>query len=280
VLSICCFGAARRPSPWRSWTVLPPPFPTERNLCACRFVGLSATRFSVFICVGFHVARLRDPQKGSNTSQALRCCRTTTVIPDQPLIPVSGRTHGADLSTATSGISSAGPKPCSNSQRTLSGHRNDHQARMRSRSTSAPIAGEQIVEVIPMSEREDGEVEERVTLARFGPVDDAGDVVTGDEDVVDLQVAVGKHRRPRPERSLGELGWRVTSPGVSRSRVTTHFSCVGTNRLLTLILHNAESPWVRSNQGRFSVFVSTPRIRTRDLHLARCVVRRGRCLPR
>jgi len=46
--------------------------------------------------------------------------------------------HGADLSRATSGISSGGPKPCSTSQRTLSRHRNDHHARMRSRSTLVP----------------------------------------------------------------------------------------------------------------------------------------------
>jgi len=46
--------------------------------------------------------------------------------------------HGADLSMATSGISSGGPKPCSTSQRTLSRHRNDHHARMRSRSTLVP----------------------------------------------------------------------------------------------------------------------------------------------
>ena len=36
--------------------------------------------------------------------------------------------HGADLSIATSGISSGGPKQCSASQRTLSRHRNDHHA--------------------------------------------------------------------------------------------------------------------------------------------------------
>ena len=49
------------------------------------------------------------------------------------------------------------------------------------------------------------DVEERVALGRLGPVDDAGDLITGDEDVVDLQVAVDEHRYPRPERSLGEL---------------------------------------------------------------------------
>src|SRR5580698_3516331 len=54
-------------------------------------------------------------------------------------------------------------------------------------------------------EREDGDVEERVAPGRLGPVDDAGDLVTVDEDVVDLQVTVDEHRCPRPERSLGEL---------------------------------------------------------------------------
>jgi len=38
----------------------------------------------------------------------------------------------------------------------------------------------------------------------FGPVDDAGDLVTCDEDMVDLQVAVDEHRFPRSERSFGE----------------------------------------------------------------------------
>jgi hypothetical protein len=38
----------------------------------------------------------------------------------------------------------------------------------------------------------------------FGPVDDAGDLVAGDEDVVDLQVAVNEDRCPRPECSLGK----------------------------------------------------------------------------
>jgi hypothetical protein len=54
-------------------------------------------------------------------------------------------------------------------------------------------------------EREDGDVEERVALGRLGPVDDAGDLVTVDKDVVGLQVAVDERRRPRPEYSLGEL---------------------------------------------------------------------------
>src|SRR5690606_26082021 len=52
--------------------------------------------------------------------------------------------------------------------------------------------------------RQGGEVEERVSPGRLGPVDDAGDLVTGDEDVIDLQVAVYEHRCPRPERSLGK----------------------------------------------------------------------------
>jgi hypothetical protein len=39
--------------------------------------------------------------------------------------------------------------------------------------------------VLLVSEREDGEVEERVALGRLGPIDHAGDLVTTDEDVVD-----------------------------------------------------------------------------------------------
>ena len=60
------------------------------------------------------------------------------------------------------------------------------------------VAGDDVVEVLRVSEREGGEVEERVALGPLGPVDDARDLVTGDEDVVDLQVAVDEHRCPRP----------------------------------------------------------------------------------
>ena len=56
-----------------------------------------------------------------------------------------------------------------------------------------------------MSERQDGEVEQGVALARLGPVDHTGDLVAVDEHVGDLQVAVCEHRCPRPERSLGDL---------------------------------------------------------------------------
>ena len=49
-----------------------------------------------------------------------------------------------------------------------------------------------------MAERKGGEVEERVALGRPGLVDDTGDLVTGDEDVVDLQVAEDEHQCPRP----------------------------------------------------------------------------------
>src|SRR5215469_17992867 len=56
-----------------------------------------------------------------------------------------------------------------------------------------------------VSECQDGDIEERIALGRLGPVDDTCDLVTVDEDVVDLQVAVYEHRCPPPERSLGEL---------------------------------------------------------------------------
>src|SRR5882757_4942637 len=67
------------------------------------------------------------------------------------------------------------------------------------------VAGDYVAKMFLVSEREDGDVEERVALGRLGPVDDTGDLVTVDEDVVDLQVAVDEHRCPLPEGSLGEL---------------------------------------------------------------------------
>ena len=66
------------------------------------------------------------------------------------------------------------------------------------------IASDDIAKVLFVPERESGEVEERVALRRLGPVDDAGDLIAGDEDVVDLQVAVDEDRCPGPERSFGE----------------------------------------------------------------------------
>ena len=66
------------------------------------------------------------------------------------------------------------------------------------------VAGEHVAEVLRVSEREGGEVEQRIALGRLGPVEHTGDLVALDEDVVDLQVAVDEHRRPRPERGLGE----------------------------------------------------------------------------
>ena len=74
------------------------------------------------------------------------------------------------------------------------------------------VAGDDVAKVLLVCEREGGEVEQRVALGRLGPVDDAGDLVTVDEDVGDLQVAVGEHRCPRPERSLGD-------PAVARDHV-------------------------------------------------------------
>ena len=67
------------------------------------------------------------------------------------------------------------------------------------------VAGEDVVEVFSVSEREDGEVEQRVASGRLGPVENASDLVAVDEDVVDLQIAVYEHRCPRPQRSHREL---------------------------------------------------------------------------
>ena len=51
------------------------------------------------------------------------------------------------------------------------------------------VVGDDVAKVLLISEREDGDVEERVARGRLGPVDDAGDLVTVDEDVVDAWAA-------------------------------------------------------------------------------------------
>ena len=66
------------------------------------------------------------------------------------------------------------------------------------------VAGQDVVKVLFVGERQRREVEQGVALAGLGPVDDAGDLVIVDEDVGDLQVAVCEDRRPRSERSLGD----------------------------------------------------------------------------
>ena len=45
------------------------------------------------------------------------------------------------------------------------------------------VAGDDVVEVLLVCEREGGEVEQRVALGGLGPVDDAGDLAIFDEDV-------------------------------------------------------------------------------------------------
>src|SRR5215469_841200 len=44
------------------------------------------------------------------------------------------------------------------------------------------VASYDVAEMLLVSERKDGDVEECVALGRLGPVDDAGDLVTVDED--------------------------------------------------------------------------------------------------
>ena len=118
-----------------------------------------------------------------------------------------------ERSTATSGILSVGPKPCSANQRTASKLRNDHHAVDHVQVDVRAIAGDDVAEVLLVGERESGQVEQPVTLARLGPVEDAADLVTIDEDVGDLQVAVREHRCPRPERSFGEATLRSDHVG-------------------------------------------------------------------
>src|SRR4051794_10537285 len=67
------------------------------------------------------------------------------------------------------------------------------------------VAGGDVGEVLLVSERQARQVVHRIALARLGPVDDAGELVTVNEDVADLQVPVREHRYPWPERGLGDL---------------------------------------------------------------------------
>ena len=46
------------------------------------------------------------------------------------------------------------------------------------------VAGDDVLKVLRVFEREAGEVVQGVALGRFGPVDDAGDLVSVDEDVL------------------------------------------------------------------------------------------------
>src|SRR3954469_16364198 len=68
------------------------------------------------------------------------------------------------------------------------------------------VAGEDLVQVLLVSERQAGEIVEGVAPARLGPVDHAGDrVIAVDEHMRDLQITVREHGRPRPKRGRGDL---------------------------------------------------------------------------
>lgn len=67
------------------------------------------------------------------------------------------------------------------------------------------VAHQEVVQALPVAERETREVVHRVPRARLGPVDHPGDLVTLHEDVGDLKVPVREHRRPRPQHGLGDL---------------------------------------------------------------------------
>ena len=69
----------------------------------------------------------------------------------------------------------------------------------------APVARHDIVEVLLVCERQSGEVIHRIALAALGPVHDAAHLVTVDEHMNDLQVAVDEHRCPWPQRHLRDL---------------------------------------------------------------------------
>ena len=130
------------------------------------------------------------------------------------------RPRSCDLSTANSQPGEDGSKPCSISQRAA------RRLRQRppgggSTSRSAPVA-------VDLRRRRRGaprarasgsaKVEQGIAGAGVGPVDHAGDVVAGDEHVGELQVAVGEHRRPRPEGSVGDAAVACDLQSVGRTR--------------------------------------------------------------
>src|SRR3954454_16957851 len=68
------------------------------------------------------------------------------------------------------------------------------------------VTGDDVVQVLLVSERQAGDIVEGVAPARLGPVDHAADrVMAVDEHMRDLQVAVREHGRPRPQRGRGDL---------------------------------------------------------------------------
>lgn len=65
------------------------------------------------------------------------------------------------------------------------------------------VGSNDIAEVLRMPERESRKIEQRITLGCLRPVDDASDLVAGDEDVVDVEVPVDEHWCPRPHGGAG-----------------------------------------------------------------------------
>src|SRR5215212_3600154 len=64
------------------------------------------------------------------------------------------------------------------------------------------VSGDEVTKVLLMSERQDGKVVKGITRSCLGPINHAGDLVTVDEHVGKLQVAVGEHWCPGPDCSL------------------------------------------------------------------------------
>ena len=92
-----------------------------------------------------------------------------------------------------------------------------------------------------MSERHGGEVVQGIAPARLRPVEHAGDLVTVDEHVGDLQVAVREDRCPRPERGLGDLA-------VARDQVGGK-DAAGDEPLAFLSRRDADSSILRPGHG-------------------------------
>ena len=154
-------------------------------------------------------SRLRT---GCSTRTAIRSRRPSTPGRSAGTSRTSGRAprhvvrpHLWDLRTSTSQPGEDGSKPCSTSQRIAVRLRSDHQARITSSVDVGSVTSDDVAEAVLVSERQAREVVHGIALASLGPVDHAGDLVSVDEHVGDLQVAVREHRCPRSERRLGHL---------------------------------------------------------------------------
>src|SRR5829696_2471764 len=115
--------------------------------------------------------------RSSGSALAAPACQPC-FIPRRSLQP-----HIVDLSTSNSAPDEDGSKPCSISQRAATTPprppRPDHVE-----VEVGAVASDEIGKVLLMSERQDGQVVQRIARSCLGPINHAGDLVTVDEHMV------------------------------------------------------------------------------------------------